>query len=405
MPIRIDRTRSVTPASAVIGAVTTTTACVIPVFLVGGLAVQIGAELRFDPAGLGLAVSVYFAVSALASVPVGSLVERVGPTHTARTGVAISALALAGIGLIARSYLVLLGLLALAGVGNALGQLASNATLAAHVPAGRQGLSFGIKQGAIPASTLLAGLAVPAVALTLGWRWAFGIAAVMAASALPLVPADGLVARRSGPVRGERATAALVVIGVAALLAAGAANALGSFVVDAAVAGGLHPGAAGLTLTAGGAVCLVSRIFGGWFADRRSGGHVAVVAGSLALGAVGLALLAVPRGPAMVAGVLLGFGLGWSWPGLLNFAVVQLHPQAPATATSITQTGVYAGGSVVPLAFGATAARAGYATAWLAAAAAMLVAAALMLVGRALLRIHSRETMAIRALRPEGGDG
>ena len=57
----------------------------------------------------------------------------------------------------------------------------------------------------------------------------------------------------------------------------------------------------------------------------------------------------------LTVGVVLGFGLGWAWPGLMNFAVVRLHPQAPAAATSITQTGVYAGGCLGPLALGALA--------------------------------------------------
>jgi hypothetical protein len=90
-----------------------------------------------------------------------------------------------------------------------------------------------------------------------------------------------------------------------------------------------------------------------------------------------------------VVGVLLGFGLGWSWPGLLNFAVVQLHPQAPAAATSITQTGVYAGGCVGPLTFGATAAAVGYPVAWLGAATALLAAAIMMIVAGWLLRRHT----------------
>ena len=66
---------------------------------------------------------------------------------------------------------------ALSAAANALGQLASNAALARHVPAHRQGLSFGVKQAAIPVSTLLAGAAVPTIALTAGWRWAFVAAA------------------------------------------------------------------------------------------------------------------------------------------------------------------------------------------------------------------------------------
>lgn len=122
------------PIRASLGATTTTIACVIPVFLVGGLAVQMGAELRFSPAGLGLAVSVYFGVSALASVPSGALVERFGAARVARTGILLSAASLIAIGTFARSYPLLVVLLAVSAGANALGQLASNAALSRHVP-------------------------------------------------------------------------------------------------------------------------------------------------------------------------------------------------------------------------------------------------------------------------------
>jgi predicted MFS family arabinose efflux permease len=133
----------------------------------------------------------------------------------------------------------------------------------------------------------------------------------------------------------------------------------------------------------------MARILGGWQADRFPGRQVGVIAGLLATGAIGLALLAVPGTPALVAGVLLGFGLGWAWPGLMNFAVVRLHPQAPAAATSITQTGVYAGGCVGPLSLGSIAAAAGYPTMWVIASISMLTAAGLMVVGSSMLRRHA----------------
>jgi MFS family permease len=375
------------------GAVTTTIACVLPVFLVGGLAVQIGDDLRFSPAGLGLAVSVYFGMSALASVPAGRLVERYGPATTARTAIVLAAASQVAIAAAARSLALLIVLMAAGAAANALGQLASNLALAHQVPAHRQGLSFGVKQSAIPVSTLLAGAAVPAVALTLGWRWAFVVGAAVSSAALPLVPASGSGGPRPGLTDRDRATASLVVVGLAATLAAGAANALGTFLVDSAVARGLGPGAAGLTLTLGGAVCMVSRVGAGWLADLRPGGHVTALAGLLVVGAGGLALLAVPGTAALVVGVLLGFGLGWAWPGLMNYSVVQLNPSAPAAATSITQTGVYAGGSLGPLAFGPVAANLGYPQAWLSAGVAMLLAAALMLVAARMLTQSSMPSL------------
>ncbi|WP_346537083.1 MFS transporter [Micromonospora sp. DPT] len=377
---------TVAPLRAGAGAIATTVASVLPVFLVGGLAVQMGDDLGFSPAGLGLAVSVYFGISALASVPSGRLVERYGPAVVARAGILLAAGCLFAIAVLARSYPVLVVLLGLSAAANALGQLASNAALARHVPARRQGLSFGVKQAAIPVSTLLAGAAVPTIALTAGWRWAFVAAGAAALAALPAVPpGQAGPAGKAAGARGGRATAALVVVGVAATLAAAAANALGTFVVDSSVARGLAPGLAGLTLTLGSAVCVTARIGAGWLADRRAEGHVAVIAGMLVVGAAGLGLLALAGPVPLVVGVVLGFGLGWAWPGLMNFAVVRLHPQAPAAATSITQTGVYAGGCLGPLALGATASAAGYPAMWLTAAVAMLAAAAFMLLGSRML--------------------
>ncbi|MGK5680355.1 MFS transporter [Actinoplanes sp. URMC 104] len=380
---------------ASVSALTTTIAVSVPVFLVGGLAVQIGDDLGFSPAGLGLAVSAYFGASALASVPAGHLVERYGATRVSRTGIALSAASLLGVAAFADTLWSLIAVLALGAGANAMGQLASNTTLSRHVPPRRQGLSFGIKQAAIPVATLLSGAAVPTVALTLGWRWAFVFVAVLAAAALLLVPHEPTTASTKAATGAKRATGALVVVGIGATLASGSANALGTFLVDSAVARGISPGPAGLALTLGSAVCVTARILGGWLADRWPERQIAVISALLLTGCAGLALLAVPGGLPLVAGVVLGFGFGWSWPGLMNFAVVRLHPQAPAAATSITQTGVYAGGCLGPLGLGTVATTTDYRTMWVVASAAMLTAAGAMLLGSHLLRRHAPEAVAV----------
>ncbi|HEV7896485.1 MAG TPA: MFS transporter, partial [Planosporangium sp.] len=235
----------------------------MPVFLVGGLAVQISHDLRLTPAGLGLAVAVYFGVTAVGSLPVGGLVERHGPGRTGRAAVIIAATSMLGIALAARSLTLLLLLLAVAATANSLGQLSSNASLARSVPSRRHGITFGAKQSAIPLSTLLAGVAVPTVALTLGWRWAFGLGAVLAVGALALVPPDQPDPRAAHERRRGRVGAGMILLGVAAALAAGGANALGTFLVDSAVARGLSPAAAGLTLTLGSALCVLCRLLAG----------------------------------------------------------------------------------------------------------------------------------------------
>jgi MFS family permease len=370
---------------AMAGAASATVGAVIPVFLLGGQSVLIGRELGFDAAGLGIAVSGFFAVSAVASVPTGRLVERFGPTVTTRVGIVLAAVSLLGIATLASSYSVLIAFLLVGGAANGLAQLGSNLSLARSVARNRQGLAFGVKQAAVPAATLVAGLAVPVIGLTIGWRWSFALAGVVVLLSLLLVPSEEADARRAGGGDHDRATAALVVMAVAAALGAGTANALGAFLVSSAVDRGVGAALAGLTLSLGGAVGVVVRVLGGWLADRRDGGHLAVVGGMLASGAAGLALLAVPSAWALILGTILGFGLGWSWPGVLTFAVVRLNPTAPAAATGITQAGVYAGGGFGPLAFGALVHVTSYPFAWLAAAVVMVLAAALMLVGRGML--------------------
>lgn len=375
-------------ARAVIGAVAVTTVTVLPVFLTGGLAVQISAELGFDPAGLGLIVALFFGISALASLPCGWLVERYGSGTTSRVAVLGAAAVMGGVALFARSYPALVAILLGSAWCNVLGQLSSNLTLSRYAPAGQLGLSFGIKQSAIPTATLLSGAAVPAVALTVGWRWAFAIGAGLALAALLVAPREASGRERTPATPGERATAALSVIGIASGLAAGSCTALGIFLVASAVDRGIDPGAAGLTLTLGSVVGLTLRLVHGWAADRRSGGHIAVVAASLVLGAGGLVLLAVPGTPALIVGTVLGFGFGWAWPGLLQFAVVRLNPSAPAAATSIVQVGVYGGGFIGPVGFGFLATHFSFPTAWLVGAATMLVAAVLMVAGRRMLTAH-----------------
>jgi len=377
------------------GSVAVTTATVLPVFLLGAMAVQVGGELGFDPAALGLVVALYFGVSALVSLPVGRLVERWGSARTSRVAVVGAAAFLLLTAVAARSYGSLVAILLCGAWCNVMGQLSSNLTLARSMPPGRMGLSFGVKQASVPLATLLAGISVPGVALTVGWRWAYVIAAGLALCALAAAPRGSAPTTRDRTSARDRATAALAVIAAAAGLGAASATGLGIFLVAAAVDQGVDPGLAGLVLTLGSVVGLVMRMLHGWLADRRGGAHVAFVAASLLSGAIGLALLAVPGPVTLVVGVVLGFGLGWSWPGLLQFAVVRLNPAAPAAATAIVQVGVYAGGFLGPVGFGFLATHGSFTLAWLVSAAAMVVAGIGVLVGRRMLVAHRKALVSV----------
>jgi len=121
------------------GAPCATVGAVIPVFLLGGQSVLVGDELGFDAAGLGIAVSGFFAVSAIASVPTGRLVERFGPTVTTRIGILLATACLLGIAAFAHSYPVLIAFLLVGGAANGLAQLGSNLSLARSVPRSGRG--------------------------------------------------------------------------------------------------------------------------------------------------------------------------------------------------------------------------------------------------------------------------
>ena len=360
----------------------------LPVFLLGSLAVFIRRDLHFGETQLGATASLYYLASALASLPAGRLVERLG----ARRGVALagagSALAAVGVALAAHSWTLLVAFMVLAGVANGIALPASNLALARGIPDGRQGLAFGFKQSSGTIATLLAGTAVPVIGVTVGWRWAFALVAV---AAVPLIVQG---AGRRGPLAppvhrgpGDVSTGPLVVLAVAAAGAVVAGSSLGAFYVESAVAQGLAAGVAGTWLAAGSVLGIVARVTWGWFGDHWDQGHLRAVSLLLLGGVIGFALLGVaPAVGWLAVGTLLVFVCGWAWPGLFNYTVVQRNPGAPAAATGITGTGQFAGGIVGPLGFGFTVERFSYEAAWLAVAAAMLTSAVLVYVASVQMR-------------------
>jgi cyanate permease len=366
-------------------AVLITACCSLPVFLVGGLAVQIRGELDLPISSIGFLTAIFFVSSAGSSAYAGRIAEGIGAERSMRTSALLGIVALTGLSL-APSYLVLAGFLALGGVASALGQVGANLHLATRVDRSRQAFAFGIKQSAIPAATLVGGLSVPLIALTVGWRWAFVLGAAITVVVLLVVPRREGGARTSveNRVRPHKVKA-LVVLSVAGAFGSGAANAMGSYLVDSSVSAGLGEATAGLLFASGSVVGLSIRMGTGWLADRRTGGRLLWVAGLYLVGSIGFLLQATRSLDLLWLATGLCFGGGWGWPGLFNFAVVTRNPEAPAAATGLTQTGVYLGGTAGPLLFGVVAERMSYQAAWLGASVFGLIACGAVLLGRAML--------------------
>jgi MFS family permease len=359
-------------------------ATVLPGFLVGALSLQIRDDLDVSVEAVIAGVTVFFLAGALGAGPGGRLAERVGAAAAMRGCVLVTAACLVAGAALAYSLGVLLALLAVAGLANAVSQPAINLFMAEQVPVGRQGLAFGIKQSAIPAAILVSGLALPALALTLGWRATF---AACALGALAVAAAIRRSAHRLRPTAertpAPRPSAALLLLAMGAALASSGPNALGAYLVASAVDAGIAEGAAGLLAALGSVLSLLVRVVFGIRADRRRDYGFASVAILLVAGAGGFGLLATEAPAPFVVGALIAFALGWGWPGLFNLAVVDRHREAPGAATGISQTGIYVGAAGGPAAFGAISAAAGYAAAW-------GVAAGLALAGAAVITIAGR---------------
>jgi MFS family permease len=370
-----------------------TTAGVLPAFLLGAQAVQVQRDLDFGPALLGAAVAVSWAAAAVTSPTMGRLAERVGGGRSLRTAAIVYGAVMLLIAGLARNWWELAVLIAIAGVGNALTQPAANVLMARTVPPERYGIAFAVKQSAMPFGTLVGGLAVPVVTLTLGWRWAFAIGGALAVVAGSTVPRAGSPNPVPGgdeePRRRPTLDTPLVLLAVFAVgvgLGAAGASAQTTFLVSGAVESGLGEGVAGLLLTVGSALGIASRLLNGARADVRGRGHLRVVAIMLLGGAAACAAFALSEPWSYVLATPLAFAAGWAWPGLFNLAIVRANPQSPGFATSVTQTGTYVGAGVGPLAFGLLVGGAGYGWAWLATAGAAVLAAIAVVVGRTRLR-------------------
>jgi MFS family permease len=165
-----------------------TTAGVLPTFLLGAQAVQVSRDLDFGPVLLGLAVAISWSAAAIASPPMGRIAEHIGGGRSLRIAALTNGAVMILVAAVARNWWELAVLIAVAGVGNALTQPAANILMARTIPPERHGIAFAVKQSAMPFGTLIGGLAVPLVTLTLGWRWAFAFGGALAIAAALSVP-------------------------------------------------------------------------------------------------------------------------------------------------------------------------------------------------------------------------
>jgi predicted MFS family arabinose efflux permease len=245
------------------------------------------------------------------------------------------------------------------------------------VPSAQQGIGFGIKGAAAPFASAMAGALVP-VAVAVGWRWAFGAAALIAIAVIPLFgkrpppSARITVARGSGT---ELRNPGLVLF-VAVVFGFGVASSMmvSVFYVDAAVAGGTSARTAGLILATGSIASVAARVLTGSFSDRMSGNHMELCAYMQFGGLFGVVMLTTGNSVLMGVGLVIGLIGTWGPNAVFWYALTRHYQDAPGRITGAVQPGAAVGAVVGPATFGLLADHASYQSAWTFCACITLVA-------------------------------
>lgn len=361
-----------------------TIVCILPVFLTGAMAVQLMDELSFGSAGLGLAVATWRATGAAMSPFLGRLCDRLGAIQSIRLSAAIATISAFGIAATADRFVVLVAWLMFGGCGHALGQPAANRLLANVVRTGRLGTAFGIKQSAPPAASMIAGICVPLIALTLGWRWAYVLAGTLAIAVIAAAGRRAPKAERAnsratpGPLENRRI---VVLLAIAFGLGTFTSSAITTFYVDATVRAGSTPQFAGTMLAVASVAAIASRVTCGMTSDRIQGGHLRLCAGLLAAGSVGIGMLAIGTPTWMSVGALIGLAGTWGFNGVFWYAMIRAFPRSPGRITGALAPGALLGSTAGPILFGLTVEVTTYPVAWSGVGVVALIAATAMILG------------------------
>ena len=330
------------------------------------IAPAIIADLRLDPAWLGIYVALAALASLVFQLGCGSFIVRYGALRTSQ-----AALAMLAFGLVAASAgpLALFALSAIIGGGGAaVSTPASSHLLGRYSPPRYAPLVFSIKQTAVPAGLVLAGLLGPLLTAWSGWRGTLQIAAAGCfAFAVALEPlrkefdADR-VPERSFRLSDFGATLAAVTrdrdlraLSLACFVFNGLQTVFTSYFVLYLTGLGYSLAAAGSVFSAAMLVAVPGRVLWGWLGS----GHVAprAVMGGLALGmAASSALTGLygPLWPVLLVG-LVASGLSataMSWHGVLLAETARLAPEGSrGAATGGVLSFGQVGALLLPLAY------------------------------------------------------
>ncbi len=325
------------------------------------IAPAIIADLRLDPAWIGI----YFGLSAFASLfaqlGCGSFIVRYGALRMSQVALVMLAVgtALATLG----TPLMLVLSAIIGGGGAAVSTPASSHLLGRCSPPGYLPLVFSIKQTAVPAGMLLGGVLGPQLTEWTGWRNTMLIsAAACAVFVLMLQPLRKIFDTDRVPTRTFQlsdfretlisvvSTPELRALSFACLAFNGVQTVVTAYFVVYLTTIGYTPVAAGFVFSAAVALAVPGRIVWGWLGS----GHVSprVIMAILAFGmagSVGLLGLCSAGWPTLLVGLVAGVlsGTALSWHGVLLAEAARAAPDMRGSVTggvlSFGQVGALAG--------------------------------------------------------------
>ncbi len=331
----------------------------LSVYALPSVGPEVASDLGIPETWIGHQVSIVFAAGLLASLVAGGLLERIGPTRTMQLALLLAALGLASTGGGTAATLIVGAVLL--GLGYPLPSPAGAEMLNRLAPEGRRNLIFSVKQMAVPAGSVLAGLALPIMAATIGWRETmFSGAIVLLLIALLLQTLrsnlDGSEGRPRGPrtfsirpwaVLRHRSIRMLILVGfVYSTIQIG----IGAYVVTLLVVD------AGWSLIAAGTAAavlqmsgVVGRLSWGIVADRVGDGLGTIAFIGFLMPVFAALLVLTPDGWTAVTYVALA-GLGGTavgWNGVYMAEVARLAPRGEVMSTTASVLALVFGGMIV----------------------------------------------------------
>lgn len=367
-----------------LGAVLATTMAVATVApgVFSVLATTLRSEFGVARWQIGALVTAVMGVGALLSPIVGSYSDRVLPRYSTAATLVLSAIAFGAMA-ISPSYWLLAAAAVFAGLGQALSNPATNLLIMSQAELGRRGFLTGIKQAGVQAGNFLAGILLPAGAVSmLGWRGSIALIPVACVGGLAVL---GLLVRGrpaaevkvTTPWKGRTEPAIMRLAIFAALSGLAAGSLLTHLPSFASETFGWSATVGGLLVAVFSGVALVARLSAGPISERFFSHHGTLTAMAILTGLAGVALALAPSGVWLwPTAVLVGIG-PMAWNVIGNLAVMELSPAGGAGhGSGVMMAGFFGGVATGAPLFGWSVDVTGtYRPGWLVVAALGLVAA------------------------------